>query len=156
MTKEPTSYTKYKEITMKGLHIQLLTVSALHRKGSVEQFSKLNLTSGQPKVLATLAVQEGIMQKELAAICQVEPATMTSLLKKMEGGHLIHKVKETSSLGKRINRIYLTDFGRSQAIKVEEIVENLEDICFTGFTEAEQASLIHLLDRVALNLKGTN
>ena len=81
----------------------------------MQEFQKLNITTGQPKVLSILSQKEGYLQKDLAERCHVEPATMTSILKKMEEKELIYKKSESVSGGKRAYAIYLTEQGRALA-----------------------------------------
>ena len=72
-------------------HILLNRTVNSHFKRSTSQFAALGLSSGQPKVLERLVGLEGCMQKELAEACEVEPATITSILPKMEKKGLIKR-----------------------------------------------------------------
>lgn len=88
-------------------HKLLIHVSSLYCERRRRQFYELNLSDGQPKVLANLLIMEGCIQKELAQICHVKTATMTALLQKMERDGLIIKKKEFVSGGKRANKNWL-------------------------------------------------
>ena len=46
--------------------------------------AELGLSVGQPKILGFLARHDGCMQKDLAAMCDIEPATISRLLDKMD------------------------------------------------------------------------
>lgn len=135
------------------LHLALITSYMAHKKRSFKSFQKLDLTTGQPKVLTVLNLDEGYPQKDLAKRCHVEPATMTSLLINMEKRNLIYKEAVYVSGGKRANAIYLTDKGRNLANKVNEIVNSIEEISFKNFDESEKLTLINLLNRVTSNLE---
>ena len=50
------------------LHVILSNASMVHRRICRQEFAKLNLSDGQPKVLANLLGNEGIVQKALAII----------------------------------------------------------------------------------------
>lgn len=51
-----------------------------------------NLTPGQPKIFDYLLYHDGVVQKEIASACHVEPATMTSVLYGMEKkGYILRK-----------------------------------------------------------------
>ena len=141
-------------ITMKDMqfHKLLICASSLHCERRRRQFCELNLSDGQPKVLANLLIMEGCIQKELAQRCRVKSATMTSLLQKMERDGLIFKKKEFVSGGKRAYKIFLTEKGREMAEKANRIVERIEEECFFGFSEEEKKKFIELFSRVTKNL----
>ncbi len=135
----------------KKLHALLLKISAAHKKHCRQSFQDLGLTEGQPKVLAFLQSVEGCLQKELADLCHVEQATMTSLLKNMEQSGLIEKRKEVSG-GKRVFRVYLTQYGKEMAKKVDGIVDSLENICFSGFSKEEKEQFLTMFAKISDNL----
>lgn len=134
------------------LHVALIGASSLHKKRSRDAFQAIGLSDGQPKVLAHLLAEEGLLQRELASLCMVEPATMTVLLRKMATDGLIWK-DSVRVQGKRAYRIYLTDKGRSQGEKAMQMVANLENESFRGFSEEEKDQLVNLLLRVFENLR---
>ncbi len=103
--------------------------------------------------MSCLMEQEGIVQKELAQQCHVEPATMTSLLQKMCAGGLIQKESLTVSGGKRAYGIYLTDLGRSYAQKVNDVVDRMEQLALRDFTQEEKQTLLSLLERLTKNIQ---
>ena len=135
------------------LHVLLITASALHKKKSRQRFQELNLSEGQPKVLSVLQGIEGCLQKELAKACHVEPATMTSLLKNMEKQGLIRKETDFVSGSKRAYRIYFTEKGRGLAGEVNDIVRELEEICFCNFTDSEKDAFLKYFRKVVDNME---
>ncbi len=134
------------------LIVALINASAAHQKSCSAEFRKLELSPGQPKVLSRLRYQEGYLQKELAALCRVEPATMVVLLSNMEKRGLIRKEVVHVSGGKRAYRIYLTEEGRQLAEEVDRIVAEAEVKSFQGFSEDEKEQLVSLLGRLKDNL----
>ena len=134
-------------------HRLLICASAAHKKYCRQRFQELDLTEGQPKVLAVLSAMENCLQKELAEACRVEPATMTSLITKMEERELIARTRETVSGGKRAYRISLTEEGKRIAAEVKEIIYAAEQQCFDGFTQEEKEGFLKQFARVAENLE---
>ncbi len=134
------------------LIVALLSASAAHQKSCWSGFRELDLSPGQPKVLSRLRFQEGYLQKELAALCRVEPATMVVLLSNMEKRGMIRKEVDHVSGGKRAFRIYLTEEGKRLADQVDRIVEEIEEKSFVGFSEEEKDQLVTLLGRMTENL----
>lgn len=55
----------------------LVTAYDAHRRYSRQAIQRENLSDGYPKVLMNLHHFPGSLQKDLAAACRVEPATMT-------------------------------------------------------------------------------
>ncbi|MDD4112661.1 MAG: MarR family transcriptional regulator [Herbinix sp.] len=137
----------------KRLHMALISTYSLHKKSSFQEFQKLDLTTGQPKVLSILSQKEGYLQKDLAKRAHVEPATMTSVLNNMIKKGLVYKEPTYVSGGKRANAIYLTEKGRDISIQVNKIVDDMEELSFQGFSDKEKQLLINLLDRIISNLK---
>ena len=134
------------------LIVSLISASSAHQKSCWGGFRELDLSPGQPKVLSRLRYQEGYLQKDLAALCHVEPATMVVLLSNMEKRGMIRKEVDHVSGGKRAYRIYLTEEGRRLAEQVDCVVEEIEQKSFAGFTEEEKDQLITLLGRLTENL----
>ncbi len=130
----------------------LISASSAHQKSCWGGFRELDLSPGQPKVLSRLRYQEGYLQKDLAALCHVEPATMVVLLSNMEKRGMIRKEVDHVSGGKRAYRIYLTEEGRRLAEQVDRVVEEIEQKSFAGFTEEEKDMLIAFLERMTHNL----
>lgn len=135
------------------LHIALISCSAAHKKCSMQHFQDLDLSIGQPKVLAMLSLNEGCLQKDLAVFCHVEPATMTSVLNKMLEKGLIYKEPVSVSGGKKAYSIYLTDKGQALAYQVNQIVDDIEIIGYQGFDDSDKKLLVSLLNRVKDNLE---
>lgn len=136
----------------KRLHRALIYSSSAHRKACRTEFQRLNLSEGQPKVLAVLFEKEGYLQKDLARICHVEPATMTIILSNMEKKDLIRRETSHVSGGKRAFEVYLTEKGKEIAEVVNNIVGEVENKGLKGFTVSEQEQLISYLERLGNNL----
>ena len=135
-----------------SLHLILANASLVHRKRCRQCFQEMNLSEGQPKVLSSLLSNEGIVQRQLAAICCVEPATMTSLLRKMESDGLVTKRQSIVSGGKRANCIFLTEAGREIALAVDKVMSDTEELAFKGFSQKEQELFYELIGRLTDNL----
>ena len=138
---------------MTRFHHYILRLYSLHKKVSFSRFSDLGLSQGQPKVIEILLYNDGCTQKVLAELCGIQPASMSCLLKKMECDGLVRREPETLSSGVHIMHVYLTDEGRRLAERILVCADEVEDVCFSGFTEDEKAAFILSLDRILCNLK---
>ena len=75
-----------------SLHYLLMTDYLLFQKAFLAGVKETNLTPGQPKILDYLLHHDGVVQKEIASACHIEPATMTSVLYGMEKkGYILRK-----------------------------------------------------------------
>lgn len=134
------------------LHIALFRAHSSHLRACRSQFAELNLSDGQPKILAFLLSHDGILQKELAQKCGVSAATITSLLQNMQTKGFICKEEVHISGGKRGYKIFLTERGRTLAHKVCEIIDTMEEICYQGFSPEEKTQLLDYLERIINNM----
>ena len=105
------------------------------------------------KILYILRRNDGIVQKDLADYCGIRQSTLTVLLTKMETQGLICREACYISGGKRAFRILLTNEGHAIADRLEEVVEELEAKCFSGFSEKEREQLLNMLTKVEGNIK---
>ena len=69
---------------MESLHYLLMKSHALFSRKVLSEVSKIGLTAGQPKVLDFLQDRGEADQKTIAAHCEIEPATVGSILLRME------------------------------------------------------------------------
>ncbi len=132
------------------LDFLLAQVSHLHHYRAFSLFESLGLYRGQPPVLRALWEQEGLTHKELADRLRITQATITRMLQRMErAGFVQRRPDETDQ---RISRVYLTDAGRAVQARVHEVVRQMEDETFAGFSTEERAVLESYLRRVRANL----
>jgi MarR family transcriptional regulator, organic hydroperoxide resistance regulator len=130
----------------------LFLVSKAHHHLASRVFEQMGLNRGQPPVLFELGFHDGNSQAELADVLEVTPATMTNMLRRMEGSGLIIRLRDASD--SRISRVYLTDAGRIALDKATHLADQMDEITFAGLTTAELATLTDLLGRVHTNLTG--
>lgn len=136
----------------KKFHKLLIGTQIAHYKKSSSQFSALGLSSGQPKVLEKLKQLESCTQKDLAKACEVEPATITSILPSMERNDLIKREAIVYEAGKRAISVSLTEKGRAIEGEVARIFDEVEELSFKGFTEEEKETFLSLLERIHRNI----
>ena len=113
----------------------------------------IGLSPGQPKVLTFLALHGPCLQKELAASCDIEAATVSKLLHSLEELELIERNGRPGD--RRAAEITLTPAGRE--LFENEIAGRIGEINATslsGFSESERAQFISFLKRMYRNLTG--
>ena len=111
----------------------------------------LGLYRGQPSVLQALWEQEGLMHTELARRLQVQPATITKMLQRMEKAGFVERRPDPDD--QRVSRVYLTDAGRAVRADVQQVWRQLEEEAFASFTLEERVLLRRFFLQVRENLK---
>lgn len=143
------------KIFMKRFHHYLINIFHMHEKKSQMVFRELGLSKGQPKMIEIISNHEGCSQKELAKSCSIEPATVTSLLSKMQDKELIYKKPLLQENGIRIQQIFLTEKGHQIVTDVKKIVSEMEQISFQGFSEEEKQQCLSYLEKIFDNLQNS-
>lgn len=110
------------------------------------------LSKGQPEILEYLVENDGCIQKDIADNCNLEPATITSALSNMEKNGFIKR--ESNKNDRRILNVYLTDEGKEAHRKAAEIITEVCNDNFKGFTEEEKKDFEKYLRRILQNIEG--
>ena len=138
------------EMPMQDFSYTIMKLQSLFHRQLLKGLEGSGLSTGQPKVLAFLNSHEGLAQKEIARACQLEPGSVTVLLKRMEQqGMVERRVRD----GDKRNRcVFLTPLGRELAGKVVARFHEGEEMAFRGFSEEEQACCLVFCERMLENV----
>lgn len=131
-------------------YILMKTHSNLSRRISSRAQKELGLSSGQPKVLDCLIDNEGQDQKTIASICEIEQATLGSILIRMEDKGLIERKKLAGN--RRSLFVYLTDYGREIAIKMQKIFDEEDKKALDSLSSKEIDDLKKTLNIICKNI----
>lgn len=138
-----------------SLHYLLMANHFMIQKALVTSVKDTGLTSGQPKVLDYLKDHNGAVQKDIAAGCHIEPASLTAILNGMETKGLIER--RLCPDNHRFYNVYLTETGRLYVGRLENEFDTIESYALQNFSEADKEQLIEYLSRIyntMLNSKG--
>lgn len=133
-----------------SLHYLLMANHLLFQKELLSYIKDSELTPGQPKVLDYLTKHDGSVQKDIAAKCHIEPATLTSVLLRMENKGLI--IRKNKDGNRRSLYVFLTNKGRMTAERVEQYFSNIETKALDGFSKEETETLCALLTKLNNNM----
>lgn len=134
-------------------HQQLMKAYAMMHKRVMNEAQKLGLTAGQPKILEYLLTQEGAEQYRIAKHCEIEPATVGSILNRMEASGLVERRRLGTN--RRSLYVYLTEKGRKAALEVEGIFAKAESEALEGIGAEEREKMSWILTEVYKNLSKT-
>ena len=101
-------------------------------------------------MLDYLKEHNGVSQKEIAAGCHIEAASLTSILSRMEEKGMIERKMLNGN--RRSLYVFLTDFGKELCDTVEQEFRNIEEIAFAGITEEEQQKFMDTFVKIYGNL----
>ncbi|SEL65865.1 DNA-binding transcriptional regulator, MarR family [Aquimarina amphilecti] len=106
----------------------------------------LDLSKEQWSVLKRLKVNDGQSQNDLAFITHRDKTSMTRLVNTMESKDLV--VRKSDENDRRINRIFLTDYGKEVIEKVTPIMYDLIPAVQETLDEKEIENLIGTLKKI--------
>ncbi|TPN87176.1 MarR family winged helix-turn-helix transcriptional regulator [Aquimarina algicola] len=120
-----------------------LVQKAFHNSG-------LDLSKEQWSVLKRLNVNDGQPQNDLAFITHRDKTSMTRLINTMESKNLV--VRKNDENDRRVNRIFLTDYGKEVIEKVQPIMYDLIPAVQESLSEEEIETLITTLKKIKLKI----
>lgn len=130
---------------MESLHYLLMKAHTITHRQIVSGASGLGLSSGQPKILEYLYQYGESNQKTIADYCEIEQATVGSILLRMEEAGLI--VREKKEGNRRSLYVSLTEKGTKAAKEMEQVFAESEKKVSGGLSEEEKVELRRLLEK---------
>lgn len=113
---------------------------------------ELGFSVGQVPVLVMLKGGNALTQSDLARFVRVEQPTMAQLLTRMErDGNIVRKPDPADG---RSRLVSLTPAAEKRMPQARDILFAGEAVALAGFSKAEVATLLGLLERLNANLDG--
>lgn len=131
---------------MESLHYLLMKAHTRMHRQIRARAAELKLTSGQPKILEYLLQFGESNQKAIADYCEIEQATVGSILMRMEATGLITRTQHQGN--RRSLYVTLTAEGKAAAEKMERIFIHEEEKVCANLTIEEQTQLRQLLEKL--------
>lgn len=128
----------------------LMRLFRAHFNITDEYLKKEGLYHGQPYIIISLYHNEGQSLKELTACRNVKASTTTTMVSRMEKLGLVKKVADEKD--RRKTRVYLTDKGREKYNAIINVNNELDDICFEGFSDEQKLLTKMLLKKIIENI----
>ena len=135
------------------LPFNLLVLKVFHaQKNRVRpEMALIGLSPGQPKLLTFLALNGECLQKDLAAACDIEAATISKLLNSLEENGLARR--SDNYVGP--TRIALTEAGSwLYETEIRPRIGAINQCSLSGFTPEEAELFQRFLKRMYRNLTG--
>ena len=131
---------------MESLHYLLMKTHVNLNRWILNEASALGLSPGQPKVLEYLLEYGESNQKAIADYCEIEQATVGSILTRMERDGLIRRSQREGN--RRSLYVSLTPRGREMGERMEAVFQRGDARAAARLTEEEQLHLRELLEKV--------
>ena len=131
---------------MESLHYLLMKTHINLNRWILNEAAALGLSPGQPKVLEYLMEYGESNQKAIADYCEIEQATVGSILTRMERDGLIARTQREGN--RRSLYVSLTPRGREMGEKVAELFRRADARASAGLSGEEQLAIKELLKKV--------
>lgn len=132
-------------------HYLLMANHMMLQKDLLTSLKNTELSLGQPKVLDYLKDHNGAGQKEIASACHIEPASLTSILNRMEKQEIIHRKNLNGN--RRSLYVFLTPKGEKLSHIVSDSFETLESEIFENIPDAEKTAFMNTFAKIYENMR---
>lgn len=125
------------------LHRLLLRAQSAMNREILARASALGLSPGQPKVLEFLLHNGETNQKAIADYCEIEPATVGTILTRMERDGLIDRTRHEGN--RRSLYVTLTQRGQEVAQAMDLAFRQADEAAATSLTREQRDLLCAML-----------
>ena len=103
------------------------------------------------RTLAVISENDGLSSGELCELLDMRPSSVSELTDKMTERGLIEKSQDEAD--KRVSRIFLTELGKAQAVRISEVRTEALNSFSACFTDEEAAQFCELAAKLSAHLK---
>lgn len=128
------------------IFFQLAKASQAGTRFLYSRVSALNITPVQAMVMGFLSEQDEVMAGELGKRVELDSATLTGILDRLEAAHLIERKGNPDD--RRSVKIHLTAEGRQLGIDVTGRIQEANREFLNPLTEKERAELRELIGKL--------
>ncbi len=125
------------------IFFQLAKASQIGIKFMSQKISALNITPVQAMVIGFLAEEDQIMAGELGKKVELDSATLTGILDRLEAAQLIERKGNPDD--RRSVKIHLTKLGKETGLEAKKLIEEANKEFLEDFTEDEERELRSLI-----------
>ena len=126
------------------------TAKSFQRSLDLELRKNVGVTLSQWRVVASLVLQPGLTQKEIADKMGIEGATLVPVIDKMEKEGLLKRKQDSTD--RRVNRIYLTSKSDSLWASMTECALKIRKSSTKNISESDIQITLDTLRKISKNL----
>ena len=134
----------------RSLGFLLKDVSRRYTRRFEERAQRLSLTLPQCRALVHLQSNEGVSQKRLAELSDVDPMTLVRILDRMEADGWMQRRFDPSD--RRAHTLWLTPASAPVLEQIWQLLTETRTEMLRGLSSEEREMLLTLLERVHANL----
>lgn len=135
---------------MQNIGYMLADNSRLLRRAFDERVRKMGVTSPQARLLLILARDGGRNQGSYAERLEVEPITLCRMVDRLQEAELVERRPDPAD--RRAWQLFLTRKAERRVAELRGCVDDMLDETLAGFSAADRAALVDLLERMGQNL----
>jgi DNA-binding MarR family transcriptional regulator len=128
------------------IFFQLAKASQTSIKFLSQKISSLNITPVQAMVIGFLAEEDQIIAGELGKKVELDSATLTGILDRLEAAQLIERKGNPDD--RRSVKIYLTKLGKETGLEAKKLIEEANKEFLEGFTEDKKQELRDFISKL--------
>jgi DNA-binding MarR family transcriptional regulator len=118
----------------------------------IEKLRREGINVTRWRILAVLAMGDGITIKEIIDRAMVQQSALSRALMRMEKENFVRRVARPDDA--RCVEVYLTDKGRALFNSLNVVVRRREQRLLEGFSAAQVAAAFTLIRRLSINMRG--
>ncbi|MBO1041926.1 MarR family winged helix-turn-helix transcriptional regulator [Brucella pituitosa] len=111
------------------------------------------LTLARARTLLTLIEQEGLYQKELAEVLEIENATMVRLIDGLERQAFVER--QAVEGDRRAKRIMMTEEGKQLAEEVVKLAGDVRADLLEGISDEDLSTALHVMRKMSDSMNKT-
>lgn len=141
------------EVLKSKIGMRMVQAGKLTRTFAIQRFAAQNfeITPEQFTILSALMENDGMYQRQIAAITLKDRPNITRLLKILETMELITKTPDVNK--RKIYKIFITDKGRAMHNKVLPTILDLWSCSIEGVTSEELHACLETISKIKSNLE---
>ena len=129
-----------------SIDLLLAQVGHLQHVSIRRGIESLGLYRGQPRMLDILWEQDGLTHTDLATQMNVQPATVSKMVQRMERSGFVERRRDPND--ERVSRVFLTERGRAVQNQVEAWFAAFQASYIEGLSDDDIATLRRLLTHI--------
>lgn len=133
---------------------RLAQAAHVYRVRAGSRLSRIDLHSGQEKLLKALEDKDGVSMSDLAGILGVQPPTVTKMISRLASQGYVER-KASNGDGRQA-LVYMTDQGRDAIAAIDKVWKRIEKDALAGIDDKDRKRLRKLLRQVERNLGDAN
>lgn len=138
---------------MRNFGFTLKNIERLYTKRFEALAQELSLTLPQCKALFLLSRNEGISQKRLAELSEIEPMTLVRILDRMESDGWVERRPDPND--RRARTLYVTSGATPVLAQIDKLSAQMRTEALSGLGSEQRTQLMGLLEHVYQNLLAT-